>query len=155
MDRVTGRCALGLFLSVLTAGCAPTLSTMDAPEATPPTRVATYYLEVECEHCDVHQLDGRVAASVIAAVPGARRLSDPSSADVTIKYGQGDTSICLDCDEPRFWSWSAQLYIHRGPMELLFAMLSGDVDKFRGKPGPLFRKQFLAYATTHGWTTYH
>jgi hypothetical protein len=135
------------------AGCAPNFTVVDM-SARPPS-VATYYLEVTCEHCDHSSLERRINDIVAGLLPRASRAHDPEIADLTIRYSEGDSELCLDCDEEPFilqsWWWNACLYERPGAKDNPFACLFGYADKFRGRPTRFFRRQFAAYLSKNHW----
>ncbi len=88
------------------------------------------------------------------AFPSAQRVGEPASASIVIHYSEGDSVVCVDCDdEPlvRSWWWSAEIYAPPGTREVLLTTLSGDVDKLRGRPSRFFEQQFRSYASKRGW----
>jgi hypothetical protein len=139
----------GLMIMLLLVGCAPNYAVWEAPEVAFPTSATTYYLEVSCERCERHSLDHQIEEIVATTFPQMQRLSEAVVADITVRYAEGDSVICVDCEEQpvlRSWWWSAKLYRQPGTKEKLFAFLSGDVDKLRGHPNRFFRQQLIAYA---------
>lgn len=150
----TMRKILAIVILASCEACSPTFSTWEAPAATPRSGVATYVLETKCESCDRRALDRSITEIVATTLPRAQRVMDPALADLTIRYLEGDSVICLDCEEEpilRFWWWSAELYTRPGTKESLFATLTGSADKLRGRPARFFRRQLATYARQRGW----
>ena len=140
-------------LSATLAGCATTETVKyGQPALSRPIR--TFALTVRCEHCSLSKLDADIQRIVIAVLPCSVRVPEVDKADVTLRYSEGDSVICVDCDEEpllRDWWWSMELYARPAAKEQLFAILSGSIDKLRGHPSRIFRQQMFKFITGEQW----
>jgi len=133
----------------LIASCTPSMNTAVTQ---PPPQVAprAAFVEVESESrstSSTHEKLCERLRSELAIVC----VEHPALADLEIHYREGDSSICLDCDEeplPREWWWLAQVTFPNGGGA--GATLSGSVDKFRGRPERFVVRQLAAYLRRRG-----
>jgi len=145
--------SLLVLLSLTLAACTTTETLRYAqPALRHPVR--TFALTVKCEHCSAVKLDADIQRILIAVLPCSMRVPDIATAEVTFRYSEGDSVICVDCDEEpllRDWWWSMDLYTQPAHKEQLFATLSGTIDKVRGHPARILRQQALEFVTGEPW----
>ena len=146
--------SIAVFALAGLSGCAAVTETVAYSQPLLAQPIRRFALTVTCEHCSTAKLDTSVEEMVTAVLPCSKRVPALEAADITLHYSEGDSVICVDCDEEpllRDWWWAVELYAPPAHKEQLFAHLSGSVHKMRGRPARFVKQQMLAFVGQQPW----